>query len=112
MSHPQRKNNGENVHYYFPLFVHFNIDIYNLLVHTNVKYNTETFVQLFSDMFEFVKIIPDINLERDRITIKEQYYTKLKERSAGVLYPKLNDEWHQTKNGTLTLEMFLPGSTE
>ena len=29
MSHPQRKNNGENVHYYFPLFVHFNIDIYS-----------------------------------------------------------------------------------
>lgn len=91
---------------------HKDEDSSDLLIHTNVKYNTETFVQLFSDMFEFVKIIPDINLERDRITIKEQYYTKLKERSAGVLYPKLNDEWHQTKNGTLTLEMFLPGSTE
>ena len=35
MSHPQRKNNGENVHYYFPLFVHFNIDIY--IYHENGK---------------------------------------------------------------------------
>ena len=69
MSHPQRKNNGENVHYYFPLFVHFNIDIYRISyfscklvltiftisavapLRTGLQFITKTFIILSSQMY-------------------------------------------------------------
>lgn len=91
---------------------HMDKDSSDLLVHTEVKYSTESFVKLFNDMFEYIGVVPDIDLERDRIAIKEQYYRRLKERSVGSRYPELNDEWHPNKNGKLTTAMFLPGSTE
>ena len=87
-------------------------DSSDLLIHTEVKYSTESFVKLFQDMFIYIGLKPDVDLERDWIAIKEQYYRKLKERSVGNLYPMLNSEWHPSKNGKLSAFMFLPGSTE
>lgn len=87
-------------------------DSSDLLIHSDVKYSTESFIKLFQEMYEYFKVMPDIDLERDRLAIKEQYYSKLKERSVGNLYPRLNEEWHPVKNGLLTTYMFLPGSTE
>ena len=54
----------------------------------------------------------DIDLERDRLKIREQFDLYFKENSLAVKNPELANQWHPTKNGLLTPEMFLPNSTE
>lgn len=53
----------------------------------------------------------DVNVERDKGKILE-YKTLKYEDSLSYLYPKLAKEWHPTKNGKLTPDMFVPGSNE
>ena len=43
----------------------------------------------------------DINIERDEIKIKEQYYSTIKDKSLSKLYPAIAAEWHPTKNGEI-----------
>jgi hypothetical protein len=84
----------------------------DLVVYSDVKYNEATFIRIFDELLQYLKIAPDVNIERDRIRIKENYYTVLKEQSVGAMLPNLRDEWHPTKNGNLTPYMFKPGSSE
>ena len=53
-----------------------------------------------------------VNVEHDRYSILEQYKMDRRENSLAKLYPALASEWHPTKNGNLTPEMFTPGSNE
>lgn len=51
----------------------------------------------------------DINLKRDELEIRK-YMTALKSDSLEDLYPNLAEEWHPTKNGTLTPSKVKRGS--
>ena len=50
----------------------------------------------------------DINSERDSIEIKETFYSSLATESLATINPILSLEWHPTKNGVLTPDMFMP----
>ena len=51
-----------------------------------------------------------IDTQRDLLKIRERVNLFLKENSVSVMYPNLAEEWHPTKNGTLTPEMFSVGA--
>ncbi len=53
-----------------------------------------------------------IDVEQSRIAILEQYKMERRAKSLASLYPELVKEWHPTKNGNLTPEMFTQGSRE
>lgn len=55
--------------------------------------------------------LPSINVERDRIEILEYKTLKLAD-SLLYKYPEIAEEWHPTKNGKLTPDAFIPGSSE
>lgn len=55
--------------------------------------------------------IPSVNIDKDRTEILEYKTLKL-EDSLAYLYPEIAKEWHPTKNGNLTPDLFTPGSTE
>ena len=60
-----------------------------------------------TSLFNLVNIDPpDINIQRDRISIYEQYVQIKKDNSLAVKKPELAAEWHPTKNGSLTPDMF------
>ena len=52
----------------------------------------------------------DVNIKRDRIKILEQYNTTYKKDSFANIHPNIAAEWHPSKNGKLTPNMFKPGS--
>ena len=55
--------------------------------------------------------LPDVNVARDKKEILE-YKTLRMEDSLLYLYPEVAKEWHPTKNGKLTPDLFIPGSAE
>ena len=52
----------------------------------------------------------DIDITRDRGTIKTQYIISFKTRSLLSKFPELAREWHPVKNGCLRPDMVMPGS--
>jgi len=65
-----------------------------------------------SELMEFLKVQRSVDTQRDKLSIMEQYYSSLHDKSLGVLYPELSEEWYQPKNGTITPFMVLPKSNE
>ncbi|MBR0092150.1 MAG: zinc-ribbon domain-containing protein [Lachnospiraceae bacterium] len=57
------------------------------------------------------KRIPVVNVERDKAEILE-YRTLPFEDSLAFLYPEIAKDWHPTKNGHVTPDLFVPGSGE
>ena len=55
--------------------------------------------------------LPDVNVARDKTEILE-FKTLRLEDSLLFLYPDLSKEWHPSKNGKLTPDLFIPGSSE
>jgi len=55
--------------------------------------------------------LPDVNVARDKTEILE-YKTLRLEDSLMYLHPVIAKEWHPTKNGKLTPDLFTPGSSE
>ncbi len=55
--------------------------------------------------------IPNVNVAKDKNEILE-YKTLRYEDSLSYLFPELAKEWHPTKNGKLTPDLFVPGSQE
>ena len=51
----------------------------------------------------------DVNIERDRFEI-QNFRTKIKKESLLQKYPEIAKEWHPTKNGKLTPDLFKPRS--
>ena len=60
----------------------------------------------------FENPVIDIDVVRDRGTIKKRYLSEVKADSIEVKYPKLSEEWHRTKNEGLEPSMFTAGSGE
>ncbi len=59
----------------------------------------------------FTHNLPSVNVARDRKEILEYRTLKL-EDSLLYLFPDVAKEWHPTKNGKLTPDLFIPGSAE
>ena len=55
--------------------------------------------------------LPDVNVARDKAEILEFKTLRLVD-SFLYLYPEIAKEWHPTKNGKLTPDLFVPGSGE
>lgn len=55
--------------------------------------------------------LPDVNVARDKPEILE-FKTLRFEDSLAALYPEIAKEWHPSKNGKLTPDLFIPGSSE
>ena len=64
--------------------------------------------------FTFIdsSITPDVDIDRDRIDILENYITNEKAESFFVLYPQIAKEWHPTKNGNISPAMVAPNSNK
>lgn len=58
------------------------------------------------------ELIVDINSERDRTHIMEQYILSEKENSLAVIKPDVIAEWHPTKNGKIKPEYVLASSNK
>ena len=54
----------------------------------------------------------DIDVDRDRYDILKGYLSNKKKSSFATKFPKESQEWHPTKNGILTPNMFSFGSNE
>lgn len=76
-------------------------------VETDKSKDLEEAIKRFIDE---ISIEVDVNLERDRPLIYNQYIVSRKENSLSSLYPKLASEWNYEKNKDLTPEMVIPTS--
>ena len=69
---------------------------------------------LFPKPFELPSIAPkiktDVDVDRDKMLILENYYSELEHHSLADVYPEVAKEWHPTKNGKLSPKMFPPVS--
>lgn len=65
-----------------------------------------------TELFEYLNIQEDINTERDRITIQEQYFKGIRENSIAKLFPEVAAEWYQPLNGNITPDMVAAKSNE
>lgn len=66
--------------------------------------------QCIQDLFRILDISVDVNCDRDRIEIQEQYFKLIEAQSLGILFPELVGEWHQPSNGNITPFMVKPKS--
>ena len=85
-----------------------NVVIKNNIIKFSIKNN---YFQLNEVVEKVIKIIfnniqTTINLDQTRVKILESYKQNCLNNSLAALNPELAKEWHPTKNGTLTPEMF------
>lgn len=76
----------------------------DLYLHKNLE---KMIIKFFND-FNFPTV--DVNINRDKNFILQNYATEYKQGSFGELYPKIAQEWHPQKNEKLTPFMFKPNS--
>lgn len=76
------------------------------------RINYEALDKALIELCTLLVINADINTKRDSLRIKEQYLSRIKNNSLQTLYPDIAKEWHPTKNGALTPDMFDFGSIE
>jgi predicted nucleic acid-binding Zn-ribbon protein len=62
------------------------------------------------ELLRLLNISADVDCNRDRIKIQEQYFKRIEEQSLGTLFPELAKEWHQPSNGNITPFMVKPKS--
>lgn len=79
------------------------------VVELNGKISLDATVREVVRFINFSRKHIDINLHQDELKIKEKYLCKPKD-SLVSKYPDVAKQWHPTKNGNLTPDMFKPGS--
>ena len=57
-------------------------------------------------------IVPDVDIDRDHISILEMFISNEKAKSLFALYPQIAKEWHPTKNGGISPAMVAPNSNK
>lgn len=77
-----------------------------------VLYVKETIDETIKQLLNYDLVLDDINFERDRNAIFEQYKSILKNHSLEHDYPEISKEWHPTKNGNLKPNMFASKSSQ
>lgn len=60
--------------------------------------------EVLKELFYYLGIVVDVNIERDRQLIYSQYIQSKKENSLAEKFPEIAKAWHPTKNGALTPE--------
>ena len=63
-------------------------------------------------LLELLGCHADIDVKRDEIKIKEQYYGVLKDRSLQLSNPMIAKEWNYSRNGKLTPDMVFKSSSD
>lgn len=66
--------------------------------------------QAIKALAQYLPLLSGIDVERDKDLIVSSYKKILSEGSLAALNPELVSEWHPTKNGSLTPDMFSPSS--
>lgn len=79
------------------------------VVKVNNKNNLEETIKQLLRYINFSRKYININLQQDEKTIRSLYQRKPK-NSLYNLYPEIAKEWHPTKNGHLTPDLFYKGS--
>ncbi len=65
--------------------------------------NWQELEKIIENILELLNIRnANININRDELRIKEQFYSIINDKSLGSLYPEIAKEWHPTKNGSIT----------
>ncbi len=85
------ENNSDNCDYMIPISRHASYKELENIINTILK---------------LLNCNCDVDVKRDAISIQSNYFRKIKERTLKNIYPELAEEWHPTKNGTLTPDMF------
>ena len=89
------------------------MEICDHILYSEYDYNHyKSLEKVFSAIKDFFPLINDVNLERDRNIILENYYSKLRKNSLQEVYPELALEWDSSKNDNITPDMVLSNSTE
>lgn len=84
----------------------------DVLIRMDNNFNNESYLKLFRELDKYLDVLDEINIERDRIRIQENYRTEIKNNSMGAKYADLVKEWDTKKNGMLTPYMFSEHSGE
>ena len=81
-----------------------NIELNSNVVVISSRYNdTKRLEEAIKELFAYLRIEEyDININRDRIKIMEQFASARRGKSLTECNPDLAKEWHPTKNGQLT----------
>lgn len=74
----------------------------DLLLHASTHPKTEDFVALFMAMGEYLQVPQNVDVDRDRLTIMNEYASALKEKSLLARNPEVANEWdYELNNGLL-----------
>lgn len=73
-------------------------------------YNFETLDSALIELFDMMNVHISVNTFEDSASIREQFYTELRNKSLATLYPIVAEEWHPEKNGAITPQMVSYGS--
>lgn len=84
----------------------------DFVIYRKKPYNYRTLDDAISQMFEQMKVLCDVDSERDGNEIREQFYVTVKENSLLYKYPLIAKEWNYEKNGNLLPEMFSYASND
>ena len=85
-------------------------DVFYYSVDNVSQYLNEIILKVIMNIYPDISM--DVSVDRDRMKILELYKLERFENSLTQKHPDLAKEWHPTKNGKLTPDMFTPGSQE
>lgn len=85
----------------------------DIIIHKKCNNSSNTINFVVKKIFEILDLpMIDINVEKDRIKIYEQFILMKKENSFAFKYPDKAREWDYEKNGNITPEMVSAGSNK
>jgi len=90
-------------------------DVADRIWYIPTKYSYDVLNFYINEYLKFLTFdgrkLPDVNVKRDKVKIMEYKALKL-EDSLLIQNPEVANEWHPTKNGGLTPDLFASGSAE
>lgn len=84
----------------------------------NGKYVTTEFEWALTELYKIInfitnrKIIPDIDMKKDELSIRAYYMNVLKENSVASVFPELIEEWDVDKNEGITPDIYSAGNNK
>lgn len=87
---------------------------YDKLIRITGDFGNESYRNLFKKLKRYIEV-PDnkeIDIDRDRVHIQENYKTEIKSKSFGIIFPELITQWDNERNGSLSPYMFTINSGE
>lgn len=87
-------------------------EVCDAVLYINYSTNYEDLNNVIPKLKQFLEVPDDIDVVRDREKIKELYYGVLRKHSLTAEAPLLSKEWNYERNGLLTPDMFMIGSSD